>query len=76
MLFMKWDVSMAKKKAVDVVEVVGGEDLNIEAPSKIIPVSKKEKERLISSYTLTLLIAGRGMRHKENYQLPTWEENE
>lgn len=71
---------MAKKKATEVVTDEGDEDahdkddLNIDVPSKLIPVSKKEKERLLASWRLTLLIAGRGMRHGENYQLSPWEE--
>ena len=73
---------MAKKKVIEVVTDEGDEDahdkddLSIDVPSKMIPVSKKEKERLLASYRLTLLIAGRGMRHKENYYLPVWEDDE
>ncbi len=71
---------MAKKKVIEAVTDQGDEDLhdkddlNIDVPSKLIPVSKKEKERLLASWRLTLLIAGRGMRHGENYQLSPWEE--
>ena len=76
---------MAKKKVAEVVVVTdeGDEDAHdkdgldeINAPSTLIPVSKKEKERLLASWRLTLLIAGRGMRHGENYQLSPWEEIE